>query len=517
MSICRARPSIAALLLTPIAILNVAANCNPEKPGCRYGAVECGYQYSTPPPGDVVPACINFCAPQPEDDPGTTVDERVGAQCAVDPCRTDLWMDTAVLCPPGWSCLPDDPVTPGDYGTCVRVGQSWGMACEPAERFSRPCENNTFCLDISACGAPEPTDLYDETAAGVCWLMRREGAFCDGGWQDPGSCSPCAPGLECVDGTCRRPCGDDDDCPCDTDTVDFSCEDTGSANHCTFCYENNADCSGGQASCCDPISACVDVEGDGTDYMFCCREGGVECTNDSECCNNLRCHPGLGTCQACVPRGEAYDPMNPLGCCTGLVARDFEEGGTGCLPPCDDGVICQHCRHNLEVYGDHTHINFTCTDEGPVCDRSAYIMEADDDCDGYDDDCDGRFDEDFPDGDPCYTPLLNGHCPTESFNGVKRCYSHYQDFSPSGGQTEEGWTCQQTPGVDYCEWNADTGQGAVPGPCTTFNALCDSDDDCSPDTYCTPVFPVLRCLGCNSSGGWMCWPPGERGNNCGGS
>lgn len=512
-----------------LAVLSLGAQCNPEPRACGVndGVHSCGLSSGATPPSSVVPACINFCAPVPTGSPA-------GEVCAVDPCDESVWsMSGVFLCPSGWSCDPDTASPLSTLGRCVQNGQHYLAECDPAERFETPCELNTFCRPIADCPSL-PSGVNTAGRDGVCYMYQREGQACEGNWDDPAAkCLPCAAGLDCVGGLCRRPCADVEECPCDTETVEFACEE----GYCNFCYPNLVECDPdlvevGDAACCDALSTCDYHSNDGRSEAVCCREVDAECNAEGQCCGGLACDPTTDKCAACLNLGETWYEEHPLGCCDGFEPREPEGGGEAqCLPECDEGTECGRCDHNDNLFTDDV-FTTTCTDGGPECTvpGAAPMSDStlDDDCDGYDDDCDGRFDEGFAEGSACTSALSNGFCSGMTFQGVRHCGSDEPGFSPSGGPTNEGWVCQHTPGVHYCASNytghppvlesaylsaAPPACGAGPGaqPCTD-HSHCRPDHFCGyhesfMDPICLPKHPDTA-TGYSTDCGEMCWLPG---------
>ncbi len=226
-----------------------------------------------------------------------------------------------------------------------------GRAC------SGTCAAGLFCFDQNATG---PTcdaerartdrtisalkDLgipVDESDKICIPYILDEGLACDSNYDLP-LCSPCLPGLSCIDGTCQR--------PCDPSASDPS---TGGNSRCTcsgeVCSPNTGATLGGTCAACIPLGErlgskttatgmdvwrCCDPtateEDSPPDYnLYCCRKNGDACTQATDCCGQT------GTNGACSASGHCETCHSVGGAGTA--------GGT-----CSSVADCCHSNNNDE-------------------------------------------------------------------------------------------------------------------------------------------------------------------------
>src|SRR5688572_14149656 len=238
-------------LLLLLSVLSLV-ECRPTPPACSVGtSLAC--------PAHEIRACLSQCAPRAS----------VGEACTPDPCAAG---PEAGVCSPPASCVD---------GTCQDFGLSLLARCDPADA-AHPCATGTFCKSFSSNGAtgcmPRPEFEYYDGAVGGCALPVGEGGTCDSNYSDP-NCRPCEPGTTCTEGRCRRPCEQDNDCPCGDGCLD---------GHCSACNGNQGDCSDG-TPCCDGQDTCQQ----GT----CCRGFRAACDPGAmydQCCSGTRCNGERG-------------------------------------------------------------------------------------------------------------------------------------------------------------------------------------------------------------------------------
>lgn len=155
--------------------------------------------------------------------------------CAVDECNTTGGLG---ICSTGYECVPAE--LGGSAGHCANAP---GLFCDPNRVAGDPanrCPNPRVCVSLGTAAqvaqhtaCRQRTNLLDlgagGTARGLCIFGGLDGDVCDSTWdqavasqganqlqlpngvisttQDPLYCAPCAPGLECTQQRCRRPCG----------------------------------------------------------------------------------------------------------------------------------------------------------------------------------------------------------------------------------------------------------------------------------------------------------------------
>jgi hypothetical protein len=398
------------------------------------------------------------------------------------------------LCPDNFSCIADAS-DPG-FGTCHATDASVFMGCHPIE--GPPCPTGTYCrpFDVNLTRPAWITTDYD----GICMMPVREGGLCDADFGHPGTLV-CEPGTHCdhdplgMSSTlrCRRPCEDDDDCPCDLGSnpaIECHGEES-STPYCTSCSPNGGNCDyGPDARCCDePNGAiCNQVNILGVAQAVCCRPNGASCETLFDCCPNSNCN-GEGECEACVPVGEEVGS----GQCCGLSA-----------PAGPDGICSRDCtwRGQSMDDGDPCEIadspgctgTMACLPAGGDCIPPSTVSPDDTTCDNVDDDCDGEPDEEYA-GGSCSEVIAacqNAGGFTPSASGEYRC--------------DHGVVvCEYDPG-DYCQYDAGANliHGA-PDRCLVGNGLVPTPCGCGPGEVCGPAGGAICAHGVDGCCEW--WTP----------
>lgn len=177
-------------------------------PGCRLKPLRPApaRDASVPCPPGHKQVCLGQCAPLV-----MSADET----CTVNECAPD-----ARVCRDDQVCVPDSPTA--TTGRC----QPANILCNPtvpAGAEGNRCPATMICVPLSptgerACG--RSFQLASRMVNGICRIPQHDGERCDSEWetarasngmtQPPSEgplCLPCAPGLRCWRGRCRRPCG----------------------------------------------------------------------------------------------------------------------------------------------------------------------------------------------------------------------------------------------------------------------------------------------------------------------
>jgi hypothetical protein len=342
-------------------------------------------------------SCLPDCGPEgcgPGDcDPTTGI-------CA--PCTGDDSCEDDARCIGGRCVESCDPASPG---TCSRG------TCDPATQECRECRadecgegrvcdpNNGRCREVREC--PDGACAYGRCVDGTCRACTRtsgceDGEVCN---TDNGTCtdgcsgpSDCIfPGQECIDGVCRKACGDDAEC----DRTSY-CE----GGYCRNAYPSDGRCprpdmtvSGAwcYASCasrtnaCGPLEACDPVNGD---CRIACGPGGLDCPMFQQCLSGLcidKCDPRVlpcppGTCTY----DDAQNPYCASSCspadrccgvtCTGGSTCDPETGFcSGGFDPCA-GVFCPSgtCVGGICTSSGGCTWDFDCS-SGDVCEDGVCV------------------------------------------------------------------------------------------------------------------------------------------------
>lgn len=503
---------IFALLLLSSVLMG--ATCSPtERPCNNQGECDGETEY---------PACIQFCVENLSREDG------LGQTCVVDPCHEDLVTHgTAILCPDGLTCLSID----GEHGQCVDVAHPFLASCQPGPVYT--CATGTFCRPFEDQGCPggpvRPSSAYYADWDGVCTTPIREGGFCDANWGQQG-CRVCEPGTACTPDPlrggslrCRRPCDEDDDCPCVAGVDPSVClgdldpGDEVMDGFCSVCVAHRDECefrepdaemdtlcamfptegncpewlSQTPYGCCDPDDECRRVPVGGgpfpsLDVGFCCSTVSTECETNDDCCPGTVCSLLDNTCQPCDGLGEEEED----GCCPRLENR----GDGVCRPECDLDLVGDPCSRPTCSGIDTV---WECSDEvGMICvPAPGEPIGTDDNCDGIDNDCDGPIDEGWEPMDP-ECEFEDELCPSRAFDGVLEC----RRGTVVCVAAEEYCAYDYTPGVRRLVRGNYSACGQGIRDCET-----DGHSVCPPNSYCRPNDCWTDPMGMSFYG---CWPHG---------
>ena len=191
----------------------------------------------------------------------------------------------------------------------------------------------------------------------------------------------CCEGLNCLDGTCKKPCESYlGDCSNNSDCCSNCCRTNGECgfeNECTNCVEeahtcvNSSQCCYGleclDGTCKEP---CKNYLGDCTENSDCCSdccrtngECGFEneckacgeenqtCSVNSDCCSG-KCYNGVCKPTSCLDLNVTCSPTNNL-CCSGCCNYYYPQFSFVCLPE----NLCQtYCGD----YGTYCKMNSDC-------------------------------------------------------------------------------------------------------------------------------------------------------------
>jgi hypothetical protein len=280
----------------------------------------------------------------------------LGERCTVDECSAP----PVTVCAQGLACIP---AAAGTTGACEQANGLCNPNAPNGAADNR-CEGTMVCRRFGtaeqvAAGAACGVNLRDvfrwpdgTPARGLCVLPRRDGDACTSDWTDARSasgtagagphCSPCAPGLDCLGGTCRRPCpGGRNDCPANQrgnveQSFDYACSNVAGARLCTTCAPLGALCASTTLNdaptgrCCTPDATC---------QRTCCMPQGETCNQSSDCCAGSRCSGGR--CNECGVLGGV--------CCDDLgdpIAHPRCRVADG--QHCGASNTCEVCGHATE-------------------------------------------------------------------------------------------------------------------------------------------------------------------------
>ncbi len=150
------------------------------------------------------------------------------AACDVNECKTT---GPVQICPPNYTCTPRPDNA--DKGQCIPSSQPFCDPLVPRGTGQHRCPDNLVCVPLGsaaevgeqfACGVfPRAFVQRDGSTLvprGRCVAPRLDTETCDGDWdeavasngsplRDRAVCSPCADGLRCWQGRCRRGCAVD--------------------------------------------------------------------------------------------------------------------------------------------------------------------------------------------------------------------------------------------------------------------------------------------------------------------
>lgn len=412
--------------------------------------------------------------------------------CSLDPCEAN-----PTVCDPaaGLTCIPEKQPARTDIrygGMCKAIGPRSGLAvCDPSD-VTHPCGPGYFCLDTTrfqpgSC-APVTPDVGRAIPVSFCAAVMREGQSCDSSLANPG-CRACDVGLDCIQGTCRRLCQTDGDCPCGG----FACFPLANQNAsvCLACA------AGGTGTSCVSTTLCCDHSLMCGAQAQCCQPNGTNCNSATDCCG-LACIKGK--CVTCTPPNQTPTTGDPTQCCPG---EDYKSNV--CFKPCplQVGDLCKVSFFNgASVFGQcqfGTVVN--CDNFGNiVCQPGKPQPEI---CNHLDDNCDGLVDN------------LTGTCATQAPGGCN-VTGHNKCGTQNGAYQQ---TCSITAGVDYCTSCGQVVNGASCGACAGWS--CSSEAACVPNALCIGGPPPTCSVqsGCSvSPSSLQCWLPANlcynRSNGC---
>lgn len=245
----------------------------------------------------------------------------VGDPCTQHPCSTPtLCVGDRLVCD---APLGDAVGRWVELTECARIGAAEG------------CGPGRYCASLEACDL-QTFSWFSREVHGAWAPLRGEGEPCDGDLGRAADlCLPCAPGLACAGGLCRRGCASDAEC------VSGACTDGQCA---VACLPNQATCAegSGDAPCCDPEATCQGVlRGSHLERMapvtwVCGRVPGTACDTDDQC--------GSRMCvdHVCVRCTTIEGIVTDRACCEPL-EEQLVDGGRVCVQPCprsDAGEIC---------------------------------------------------------------------------------------------------------------------------------------------------------------------------------
>ncbi|HYB98714.1 MAG TPA: integrin alpha [Candidatus Limnocylindrales bacterium] len=277
------------------------------------------------------------------------------------PCTLNEQCDGAGVCDPddsitdGMACEDGDACTTGT--TCMFAACGGGMAVDCSgmanDCNTASCDSMVGCLltpvmDTTPCNDGSPCTLGDQCTGGVCAGTVKD---CSG------FSTICADGV-CNDatGNCEaHPIGEGENCDdslaCTTGDKCVSGVCTGTPADCSSFGDqcNNGVCNAGTGMCeavavengtgCDDGSLCTtgDVCTGGT-----CAGTPIDCSAQSDACNNGACNPATGGCEAvAVENGTGCDDgsLCTIGdVCTGGVCAGTPLDCSASGDQCNDGV-----------------------------------------------------------------------------------------------------------------------------------------------------------------------------------
>jgi hypothetical protein len=383
----------------------------------------------------------------------------LGQSCTQTDCAWNSWCDGNYE---GNSCVNGVCRAPANGGLAL-----WSE-CNPMDD---ECPANLFCLDAPTCspGSANP----------FCMWGRAHGELCDSDWDSPG-CAPCFPGTDCVNGHCRKVCGDPEDCPCGV-VGEVACI----GEYCYRCAQ--------LGDLCNPERPCCKEEENCGPQGRCCLDLGETCTVPEDCCQNAEtCINGV--CAECKSINESCSASSD--CCDGKCKEGI------CVECSDDDTKPGQCTVSGQD-GECAVGGWECQNHHFVCVGGSPSSEV---CDDKDNDCDGDTDEGYV-GSAC----------TVTFTGPGGDLWQCQDDFEAPGTFEcinGEEVCVSTPGDDYCFQCGGWPVGDC-GQCGQQNCsvlLCAPNLDCDgdpPNTFC--AIDLQDC----SSPMPQCWHPNQIGTCCG--
>ncbi len=355
------------------------------------------------------------------------------------PCSTELCSPNS-LCQAGLSCMPD---MDGDY-SCQDLNQTLWAECDLNNDL---CANHLFCRDNVGCGA---TDTFFDRPR--CFNPVLEGGSCDSNFDNP-HCLPCAPGLGCDGGVCKRGCDSDKNCGCDDKKTDYQCVD----DQCRVCNSVGDKCDDEYQFCCDG-SKCDKKVGD---HVECCFAPNFDhaCDSTDDCCSGVCAASTQGGQKVCQPCLDVGDSCGTDGQCCGASTC---QGGT-CKLDCKVNKDCTATSAEGECRKGKT----SCDDLGQsTCIPGAPTAEI---CDEKDNDCDGDEDE----------QLTGPTCPEATNFLSATCQAGFKTSGHLLCEGEEPVECTAVPSVDFC---AGCFAGSDCGSCV--GQACSAAVKCAPGLRC---------------------------------
>lgn len=345
----------------------------------------------------------------------------------------------------------------------------------------------------------------------------------------------CGPAESCLDGACvPATCAQDADCAPDQfcnvslEQCTPGCRERG-CEEGSYCDLDSRQCLEGceDSDACAPNELCEILNTDEGPRRRCVREA---CTGDDACADDEYCDfdeetlrnrcfegcrlfpdncPGDAICNPELHQCEDPECVADDQCAPGEICeRGLCELGCRDDAQCPEGQVCAFdgqgfiCQTPMGCEGDDD------CPEGERCDRDSGLCLVDmPGCDGDDDCLAGEFCDDAQTPPACVAGCRPGGCPLG-----QRCDLQTrlcQDGCAEDAQCPMGQVCQDNQCTEGCRDADECPVGEVCDVVLVMGQprnrcvppLCQSDEDCGPETYCSPQGPFDRnaCLpGCRT-------------------